>query len=162
VSTHSYIGIRDTDRPNLVRARYVHSDGHPGAMIPTLRAVWAGVAGGDTTRLITLLLGHDGDYLDPAVTDHTRPVFAGQQPVAGVGMTLAATDGRGSVLPPEPVTVVPLTAAPALDAEWIYLLDTAGDTVVVHTADADPIAVVPLAAQRRAAVEGPPTEVWRR
>jgi hypothetical protein len=163
VSTHSYIGIRDTDRPNLVRARYVHSDGHPGAMIPTLRAVWAGVAGGDTTRLITLLLGHDWDYLDPAVTDHTRTPFAGQQPVAEVGMTLAATDGRGSVLPPEPVTVVPLTAAPALDAEWIYLLDPASDTVVVHTADADPIAVVALAAQpQRVAVEGPPTAVRRR
>jgi hypothetical protein len=151
VSTHSYIGIRDTDHPHLVRARYVHSDDHPSVMIPTLRAVWAGAAGGDTTRLTTLLLAHDWDYLDPAVTDHTRPAFAGRQPIAGVGMTLAATDGRGSVLPPEPVTVVPLTAAAALDAEWIYRLDPSRDTVAVHPADADPIVVVPLGDHPRAA-----------
>jgi hypothetical protein len=42
------------------------------------------------------------------------------------------------------VTVFPLTAAGALDTEWIYLLDPVGDTVTVHTADAEPVATHPL------------------
>ncbi len=60
-------------------------------------------------------------------------------------MTLAATSADGTVLPPEPQTVFPLTAAGALDAEWVYLLDPNSDTVAVHTSDPEPIATVPLA-----------------
>ena len=162
MSTHSYIGIRDTDRPHLVRARYVHSDGHPDVMIPTLRALWARAADRDTTRLITLLLAGDWDYLDPAITDSARSPFAGQHPIAGIGMTLAATSAEGTVLPSDPETVFPLTAAAALDAEWIYLLNPVSDTVAVHTADTEPITILPLASDDGPSAGTPPTQVRQR
>ncbi len=162
MSTHSYIGTRDTVSPHVVRARYVHSDGHPAVMIPTVRALWARAAGRDTTRLIAALLADDWDYLDPATTDTTRSPFAGQHPIAGIGMTLAATSADGTVLPPEQQTVFPLTAAGALDAEWIYLLDHISDTVAVHTADAEPITILPLASDDRPPASTPPTAVRQR
>jgi hypothetical protein len=161
VSTHSYLGTRDTDRPHLVRARYLHSDGHPSLTLPALRTLWERAAGRDTTRLITALLAHDWDYLDPTITDTAASAFAGQHPIAGIGMTLAVTGPGGTVLPAEPVTVFPLTAAGALDAEWIYLLDPVRDTVAVHPADAEPVAVVPLHSDG-VAVGCPPTAVRRR
>ncbi|MBG0568232.1 hypothetical protein I4J89_43085 [Actinoplanes sp. NEAU-A11] len=147
MSTHNYVGIHDPDQPGQVRLRYVHSDGYPHYMIPTLRKIWAGAAAGDTPRLATLLLAHDWDYLDPETTDDSTstPPLAGEQLIPGVGMTLAATGGDGQVLPPEPVTVVALTATGDLDAHWIYLIDPGTDTLTVHTSGGDAVGTEPLA-----------------
>jgi hypothetical protein len=130
VSTHSYVGVRDPEQPGLVQLRYVHSDGCPSHLVPTLRMIWAGAAAGDTHRLVTSLLAHDWDYLTLETTvGGDSPLFAGAQLIPGVGVTLAASNGDGQVLPPEPVTVVALTATGDLDAQWIYLLDLG----TVHT-----------------------------
>lgn len=146
MSTHCYVGINDPDQPGLVRLRYVHSDAYPGYMVPALRKIRARTPTGDTTRLTELLLEHHWDYLDPdTTTDSDEPSFAGEQSIAGVGMTLAATDGRGQVLPPEPVTVVELSATGHLDAHWIYLLDPGRDTVTVYTGDGMVYGTQPLA-----------------
>ncbi|MEU4218943.1 hypothetical protein [Actinoplanes sp. NPDC026623] len=146
MSTHSYVGNHDLGRTGKVRLRYVHSDGNPGRMIPALRKIWVGAAAGDTTRLAELLLGHDWDYLDPdTTTDSGEAAFAGEQLIAGVGMTLAATDDDGHVLPPEPVTVVALNATGDLDAQWIYLLDLGRDTVTMYTSGGTVYGTEPLA-----------------
>jgi hypothetical protein len=145
VSTHSYVGINDPEQPGRVRLRYVHSDGYPHYMIPTLRTIWAKTAAGDTNRLATLLLEHDWDYLDPDTTDgSTSTPLAGEQLIPGVGMTLAATGGDGQVQPPEPVTAVALAATGDLDTQWIYLIDPGSDTLTVHSGG-DVVGTEPLA-----------------
>ena len=146
MSTHSYVGIPDPDQPGQVRLRYVHSDGVPHYMVPTLRGIWAGAAAGDSHRLATLLLEHDWDYLDPTMTDGSNSTpFAGEELIPGVGMTLAATHGDGRVLPPEPVTVVALAATGDLDAQWIYLIDPGTDTLTVHLSGGDVVSREPFA-----------------
>jgi hypothetical protein len=146
MSTHSYVGIPDPEQPGQVRLRYVHSDGVPHYMMPTLRGIWAGAASRDTHRLATLLLEHDWDYLDPEMTDGSNSTpLAGEELIRGVGMTLAATCGDGQVLPPEPVTVVALAATGDLDAQWIYVIDPSTDTITVHTPGGDVVGTEPLA-----------------
>jgi hypothetical protein len=114
--------------------------------MPTLRGIWAGAARHDTHRLATLLLEHDWDYLDLEMTDGSNSTpFAGEELVPGVGMTLAATNGDGRVLPPEPVTVVALAATGDLDAQWIYVIDPSTDTITVHTPGGDVVGTEPLA-----------------
>jgi hypothetical protein len=133
VNIPSYVGIHDPDQPGQVRLRYVHNDGNPWYMIKTLRKIWAGAAARDTNRLITLLLAQDWDDLDPDTTDSgTSSPPTGRQPIPGVGMTLAATNGDGQILPPRPVTVVALTAVADLGVLFIYLLDPRTDTVIAH------------------------------
>ncbi|KUL31425.1 hypothetical protein ADL15_22070 [Actinoplanes awajinensis subsp. mycoplanecinus] len=146
MSTHSYVGVRDPDQPGQVRIRYVHSDGYPAGLIPAVRQIWATAARRDTRRLITLLLEHDWYYLNGETTATGRPPFAGEQPIPGVGMTLAATDfTTGQVVPPAPVTVVALTAIGGLDAQWFYLLDPAVNTIGVHIIDGTLAGIRPLA-----------------
>lgn len=146
MSTRSYVGIHDPEQPGQVRLRYVHSDGNPGYMIPTLRAVWAKAAERDTNRLARVL-AYDRDYLDPDTTASSEPPFNGEQLISGVGMTLASYDIAAQVPlpPPEPVTVVALAATGDLDAQWIYLLDPGTDTVTVHTPGGDVVGTEPLA-----------------
>jgi hypothetical protein len=151
VSTRSYVGIPDPDQPGQVRLRYVHSDGNPGYMIPTLRTIWAKAAERDTNRLATRLLAYDWDYLDPDTTTSSEPPFNGEQLgpeqlIPGVGMTLASYDIDAQVpLRPEPVTVVALAATGDLDAQWIYLIDPGTDTITVHTSGGDLVGTEPLA-----------------
>ncbi|GAA4595817.1 hypothetical protein BJY16_001803 [Actinoplanes octamycinicus] len=146
MSTHSYVGIPDPEQPGQVRLRYVHSDGYPSYMIPTLRAIWAGAAERDTNRLSTLLLAYDWDYLDPDTTDgSTSTPLAGEQLIPGVGMTLTATSIGGQGAPSDPVTVLALSATGGLDAQWIYLLDPGTHTVTAHTSGGDAISTEPLA-----------------
>ncbi|MBU8857750.1 MULTISPECIES: hypothetical protein [unclassified Micromonospora] len=142
MSTHCYIGATTPEQPHRVQARVVLDDGHPAAVLPALAAIWARHARHDTAALITAILAHDWEHLDPNVTTTTSPL-AGQRPVAGVGVTLASTT-NGVVDPPEPVTVFPLCHARHLDAEWIYLLRPDTDTVTVHTSDGTRIATYPL------------------
>lgn len=146
MSTHSYVGIPDSKQPGQVRLRYVHSDGNPWRMIPTLRGIWAGAAAGDTNRLATLLLAHDWYYLDPKMTDGSNSTpLVGEQLITGVGMTFTSSDGSGRILPPEPVTVVALAATGDLDASWIYLLDPGTDTVAMYVGNGTPYGTEPLA-----------------
>jgi hypothetical protein len=146
VSTSCYVGAADPHNPHLVRARYVHSDGHPHRMIETLHHIWATTAHLSTTTLIEVILAHDWDYLDACTDAGTTSGLSGQYPVVGVGMTLAATTPGGSLADPEPVSVFPLSRAGELDAAWIYLLDPATDTATVHTDDGEPVGVHPLTA----------------
>ncbi|MCW3818595.1 hypothetical protein ONA91_29565 [Micromonospora sp. DR5-3] len=139
MSTHCYIGATRPDNPHLVHARFVLFDGHPAVVVPTLATIWAGHAHHDTIALITAILAHDWEYLDPDTIATTLSPFAGQRPVPGVGMTLAS-----EVDPPEPVTVFPLCHAGHLDAEWIYLIGPDTDTIAVHTSDGTRLATYPL------------------
>jgi hypothetical protein len=138
MSTHCYVGTIDTN--HLVRARYVHSDGSPCYIVPTLGQIWYRHAQQDTTVLIDAVLAHDWDWFDPDTTADTVPVFDGARPVPGVGMTLAAVRPDGTPAESEPVSVFPLTQAGHFDASWIYLIDPATATVTVHTADGEPVA----------------------
>ncbi len=140
MSTHCYIGATtDPDHPHLAHARFVLFDGHPAVVLPTLAAIWSGHAHHDTAALITAILAHDWEYLDPDITATTHSPFAGQRPVPGVGMTLAS-----EVDPQEPVTVFPLCHAGHLDAEWIYLIEADTSTIAVHTSDGTPVATYHL------------------
>ena len=135
--TTGYIGILDPQR-HLVRARYVSAEGHPAGMVDALRRIWATTASGDTTRLITTVLAHDWDRLDPTITPITQSGRPDRLPVTGVGIAL--TDDE-----PEPPCAFPLSQARLLDVDWIYLLDPCADTVTIHTDDGDPVGVHPLA-----------------
>ncbi|OKI45717.1 hypothetical protein [Micromonospora sp. CB01531] len=126
--THCYIGATRPENPHLVHGRFVLFDGHPAVVLPTLAAIWAGHAHHDAAALITAILAHDWEYLDPDITATTLSPFTGQRPVPGVGMTLGS-----EVDPPEPVTVFPLCHARHLDTEWIYLIEANTDTIAVHT-----------------------------
>ncbi|QOC89706.1 hypothetical protein [Micromonospora craniellae] len=134
MGTPCYVGAADPARPTIVRARYVHFDGYPSSLFPQLRGIWATTTRRDTSALIDAVLAHDWDYLGPDVTADTRPVFSGQRPIAGVGMTLDDTT-------PEPLTVFPLTRAVDLVASWIYVINPADDTVTVHNGDGEPVGV---------------------
>ncbi|MEO3780479.1 hypothetical protein ABGB16_27430 [Micromonospora sp. B11E3] len=139
MSTHCYIGTTSPDNPHLVHARFVLFDGHPAVVLPALAAIWAGHTDHDTTALITAILAHDWEYLDPHITATTRSPFPRQRPVPGVGMTSSEVD------PPEPVTVFPLCHAGHLDAEWIYLIEADTSTIAVHTGDGTRVATHHLA-----------------
>ncbi|MDG4803651.1 hypothetical protein [Micromonospora sp. WMMD980] len=144
MSTTCCIGAIHPDNPTLVHARIVHYDGYPSNILPTLAAIWATHAHHDTAALITTILANDWEHLDEDTTAATSSHFAGQQPVPGVGVTLASTSDGVTVDPPEPVTVFPLCHAAHLDVEWIYLIDAVTDTIIVHTGDGTPTAVYPL------------------
>ncbi|MFJ6199148.1 hypothetical protein [Micromonospora sp. NPDC092111] len=143
MSTHCYLGAITPENPQRVQARVVLNDGHPEVVLPALAAIWAGHAHRDTRALITAILAHDWEHLDPDVTTATVSPLAGQQPVPGVGITLNSPT-EASVDPPEPVTVFPLCHARHLDAPWIYLLHPDVDTVTVHTTDGTRVATYPL------------------
>ncbi|MGC4885737.1 hypothetical protein [Micromonospora sp. DT227] len=144
MSTHCYIGATSPGQPRRVRARAVLYDAHPHVVLPALAAIWAHHTRHDTAALITAILAHDWEHLDPdATTATTSSSLAGQRTVAGVGVALTSTT-RGVVDSPEPVTVFPLCHARHLDAEWIYLLHPDTDTVTVHSTDGTRIATYPL------------------
>jgi hypothetical protein len=143
VSSHCYVGATDPNDPHLVHARFVLVDGHPNVVLPTVAGIWAGHARYDTRALVTAVLAHDWEYLDPDATPATVSGFAGHHPVPGVGMPLAAAGG--AVGAPEPVTVFSLCHARHLDAGWIYLIDAATAMVAVHADDGDLVGRYPLA-----------------
>ncbi|MEV0005654.1 hypothetical protein AB0H28_25685 [Micromonospora sp. NPDC050980] len=135
MDTSCYVSVTDPVQPSIVRARYVHFDGYPLALIPQLRGIWAKTARRDTHALIDAVLAHDWFYLGFDITRNTRS-FPNQHPVRGVGVTLDDA--------PEPVTVFPLSRAVDLGASWIYVISPTDDTVSVHTGDGDPVGVHPL------------------
>ncbi|SCL17764.1 hypothetical protein [Micromonospora inyonensis] len=137
MGTPCYVGATDPDQPTIVRARYVHFDGYPASLIPQLRGIWANTTRRDTTALIDAVLAHDWEYLGPDVIEGTHS-FPDQHPVAGVGMTLDDSD-------PEPATVFPLSRAIDLAASWIYVINPADNTVMVHSGDGEPVGAHPLA-----------------
>ncbi len=144
---HCYVGVRDNADVTVARLRYVHSDGHPLSMLPTLRELWNTTANRDTNRLVELLLNHDWDYLDPAVTDATPVTTLGQYPVAGIGVTLASANADDIVDPPRPVTIVPVHDLGALIpiwARWVYLLDLVNNRVACYD-DGRMVTIQPLA-----------------
>ncbi|WP_238447374.1 hypothetical protein [Micromonospora sp. 4G55] len=134
MNTSCFVGTTDPANPHLVHARFVLVNGHPGVVVPTLATIWAAHVHRDTQALIGAVLTRDWEYLDPATTANTVSGM-GQHPVPGVGIPLTDADPDCAVDTPEPVTVFPLCRAGHLDAQWIYLLDPATDTVAVHTDD---------------------------
>lgn len=147
MSTHCYVGARDDTSTSVARLRYVHSDGHPITMLPTLRQMWNSTACRDTARLAASLLAHDWDYLDAAVTDATTVTFAGQRPVAGIGVTLATTNQQDVVDPPQPVTTAPVHDLGNLNpiwARWVYLLEPTTNRVGCYD-DGRMVTIQPLA-----------------
>ncbi|MCX5122004.1 hypothetical protein OG992_33105 [Micromonospora sp. NBC_00362] len=146
MSTSCYIGDADPDNPHVVRARFVLADGHPGVMLPTLAAIWAGHARHDTRALITAILARDWEHLDPAITAAACGA-RGRRPVLGVGMPLTRTTTTGGVVDaPEPLTVFPLCHAGHLDAERIYLIEADTTMIAVHTGDGTRLGAYPLTA----------------
>ncbi|WP_019901948.1 hypothetical protein [Salinispora arenicola] len=143
MSTPCYLGATSPDSPHLVHARYVHFDGHPAVVLPTLAAIWARHAQHDAAALISAVLAHDWDHLDPDTIATTASAFAGPQAVPGVGTTVASTTD-GVVDAPEPVTVFPLCHAGHLDVEWVYLIETDAARIGVHTSDGTRIATYHL------------------
>ncbi|WKU03427.1 hypothetical protein [Micromonospora sp. HUAS LYJ1] len=134
MSTHCYIGAITPENPQRVQARVVLNDGRPAAVLPALATIWARHAHRNTQALITTILAHDWEQLDPDVT--VSPL-ARQQRMPGVGILNSTTA-------PEPVTVFPLCHAQHLDAPWIYLMHPDIDTVTVHTTDGTRVATYPL------------------
>lgn len=139
MSTHGYVGTIDPANPHLARARYVHLDGHPAAVVPALARIWASSVHRDSPALVDALLAHDWGYLDASITAATVPAFARQRLVPSIGMTLAAKTGGADVEVAEPVTVFPLSHATHLDAHWTYLIDPVDDSVTVYTDDGEPV-----------------------
>ncbi len=140
IDSNCLIGVTDPRYPHMVRARTVGSGGHPHAMLPTLRRIWAANSH-DSDALVTRLLAHDWHYLDPTDTQRSA---ADRRCIAGVGLADGPDAQHSADTEPEPVCVVPLTAVGELDAAWLYLLDPAEDTVTVHTGDGNPIGRHPL------------------
>ncbi|GIJ08436.1 hypothetical protein ACFFMR_29190 [Micromonospora andamanensis] len=134
MSTPCYIGATSPDTPHLAHARYVLFDGRPAVVLPALAAIWARHAHHDTAALIGAVLAHDWEHLDPDTTAATTSAFAGQQPVPGIGMTLASST-NGVADTPEPITVFPLCHAGHLDVEWVYLIEADTATIGVYTSD---------------------------
>ncbi|MEU7171510.1 MULTISPECIES: hypothetical protein [Micromonospora] len=157
MSTSCFIGATSADAPHLVHARYVLFDGHPTVVLPTLAAIWSRHAHHDTAALISAVLAHDWEHLDPDTTAATASGFAGQQPVPGVGMTLASSTD-GVIDAPEPVTVFPLCHAGHLDVEWVYLIGAGTSTIGVHTSDGTRIATYQLISCLHPASSGPDQE----
>ncbi|MGW3890480.1 hypothetical protein ACWD69_17470 [Micromonospora chokoriensis] len=131
-----YVSAIDPAQPSIVHARYVHFDGYPLPLIAHLRRIWATTARRDTQALIDAVLAHDWYYLRSDVTPDTRSL-PHQHPVVGVGVTFDDTES-------EPAAVFPLSRAVDLDASWIYVINPADDTVIVHTGDGDPVGVQSL------------------
>ncbi|MEV6377653.1 hypothetical protein [Micromonospora musae] len=146
MDTSCYVSANDPTQPSVLRARYVHFDAYPLALIPRLRGIWAKIARHDTHALIDAILADDWFYLESDVTPDTRS-FPNQHPVRGVGVTFDDAE-------PEPVTVFPLSRAVDLGASWIYVINPTDHTVTAHTGDGDPVGVHPLGppAPRRATV----------
>jgi hypothetical protein len=144
MSTHCLVGVIDTT-DGMVHARYVHSDGHPSVIVPTLGQIWSHHAGNDTTVLVTAILAFDWDWLGADVTADTIPTFDRAAAVAGVGMTLAVSNPDGTPADPRPIRVFPLSQPGRLGVSWIYLIDVAAATVAVHTATGDYVARYHLA-----------------
>ena len=136
MTTRCFIGLRDSEQPGTVHLRYVHSDGNPARIVPAIRQLWATTARRNTGRLIAMLLEYDWYDLNADTTTADRHIPDGY-PVPGVGRHLTFINiNTGTVPPPDPVPLaVALEATGDLDAQWIYLLDPANDTIAIHTTD---------------------------
>ena len=128
MSTRCLVGAVDPDVPTTARLRYVHADGHPAYILPTLYLVWSQTCHRDTTELVEALLAHQWSYLGADVSCETAATFAGEQPVPGVGMA-SEFDADSTV------DRLPLHGAADRDARWVYLINPATTTVAVYDGD---------------------------
>jgi hypothetical protein len=124
VSTRCLVGTIDPDEPTQARVRYVHSDGYPAYILPTLEQIWSTTCGHDTTALIDAVLAHQWSYLGADVTAATPITFTGEQAVPGVGMA-------SEFDPDSEVTLLPI--AEGFDhVHWVYLIDPAQATIAAY------------------------------
>lgn len=127
MSTRCLVGALDADDPATATVRYVHSDGTPDYILPTLDQIWSTTCACDTTALVQALLAHQWSYLGADVTAGTAASFTGEQPVPGVGMA-SEFDADSAV------DRIPLHAR--LDhISWVYLIDPTRHTVAVYDPD---------------------------
>ncbi|MDG4795029.1 hypothetical protein [Micromonospora sp. WMMD1082] len=124
MGTNCLVGILDPKQPDTVRVRYVHVDGSPDYILPTLDWIWSHTYLHDTTALVDGLLAHQWSYLGGDVTTDTAITFTGEQPVPGIGM--ASEFDAGSQ-----VQVLPLPTA-VDGVSWVYVIDPEHATVTVH------------------------------
>lgn len=124
MSTHCLVGTINADDPATIRVRYVHFDGHPTRILPTLDRIWSTTCVNDATALVETLLAHEWSYLGADVTADTTVTFAGERPVPGVGVA-SEFDADN--------TVETLPVHSAVDhVRWVYLIDPAQSTVAVY------------------------------
>ncbi|MEU8001604.1 hypothetical protein AB0B66_10625 [Catellatospora sp. NPDC049111] len=96
-----------------VSVRYVHSDADMDYLPYAIASIWWNTFNRDTSATIAALLAHDWADLDPTTKPNSH-TWAGDVPVAGVGMRIAA-----------PLTDGPVTGRPdQIQAHGLmYLLD---------------------------------------
>ncbi|MFY1674018.1 hypothetical protein ACN27G_29375 [Plantactinospora sp. WMMB334] len=123
MSPDCLVGVLDPDQSETVRVRYVHLDGSPGHVLPTLDRIWSHTCSHDTTALVDGLLAHHWSYLDGDVSADTAITLTGEQPVPGIGMASESDDSQAEVLPMQA----------AVDrVSWVYVIDSVHATVTVH------------------------------
>lgn len=129
MSTRCLVGAFTADDPATANVRYVHSDGYPDYILPTLNQIWSTTFARDTTALVEALLAHQWSYLGADVTADTAVDFDGEKPVPGVGMA-SEFDADSSIVR------TPLLAGVDVDeVDWMFLIDPARQTVAVYGPD---------------------------
>ncbi|SCG77688.1 hypothetical protein [Micromonospora inositola] len=121
MSCSTLIGV--TASGGAYAARWLHWGGDPEQIIPLLRRIWQHSFTRHTLATAEALLRHDWVTLDPAATRASQR--HGRRPVPGVGYATDLQDGtrRGRI-----------DEAAQGYLEWMYLVDVATDTVLVHEA----------------------------
>ena len=120
------VGTINPDDPTTARVQYVHSDGNPSHILPTLDRIWSHTCAHDTTALVEALLAHPWSYLDADITAATADSATFRKPIPGVGMAnVSHVDNAPEVLP--------LRGAFG-QVDWVYLIDPAETTVAVYAA----------------------------
>jgi len=133
MGTRCFVGVHQPGA-DTATVRYVHSDGTPNYIVPTLRSIWRHTVGGDTTALVTGLVAHTWSYLGADVTAGTA-TWDDERPVPGFGMAMGT-------IPDAEAATIALDELTALDVAWVYLIDPDADVVAVHHAGsgAEPVA----------------------
>ena len=104
-------------------ASYLHWSDHPDRLISNLRQIWTETFATDTPAMIEALLARDWSSLSTQLPSSVFPLLV----VAGVG-----TQSPGGTRPSPYVGRI--AAANSGDMEWLYLIDTATDTITVYEA----------------------------
>lgn len=129
MGTRCHIAVTGAEA-GIVRARYVHSDGNPGYILATLRAIWADTFARDTAAFAEAVLATDWSWLGADATAATEAGFAGEHPVPGVGLAMTFDGDTGPA-------VLDLASIGRLGTDWVYIVDPATNTVAVHTGAGD-------------------------
>ncbi|GLI00661.1 hypothetical protein [Phytohabitans aurantiacus] len=121
----------------VVLARPIAQQTYAAHLHDVLRQLWRHVFAGNTGKMAAALIATDWQYLHPGIQPTAHAAMTDGDVIAGVGV--AASDSV-----PQPANVC-LTEVGDLGAEWLCLIDPAGDTVTIHTTGGQSRVVYPLA-----------------